>query len=260
MLSNSQVGTVGLILYSAVFIVCTWRLLIHYFPYYSPWYETRKLVHIMLWTYSLLQSLSFTVFIYGSETYNKWCYSCHLFSIWTEVVAFSSLSYIWSTSLLSEKKSRIYFIPSLLLVDFLFLLYIIVLVVEMFLSHKNFESWSDDSKVFACLLIVEPVVLTINGFFLGIIGLLILQKLSIHPSMSKLDRIKKNQVKCRLVVCVLVCCISFGVRSVFELLLFLNRDGKISNDVWWIASTWCPTILPALMFLYALVKSHISVF
>jgi hypothetical protein len=253
MLTSSQIGYIGCSLYSFIFVLCLWRSYVHLVPYYPPWYSTRKIFHITLLCYAGLQAVSFIVFCKGSNTYDKWSYTCHLLGIWTETLAFTCLSVLWSKTLLSNKKSRIFLFPSLIVIDCVLLIYLIVLINDMFTSPLAFSEWSETSNLFTILLIIEPIVLTSNGIVLGILGVLILIKLTSHPSMKSIEEKSRASIKRVLITTLVSCSLCFGVRSSLEIVVYLHKDGDISQDMWWIASTWCPTIIPALILLYTLV-------
>lgn len=257
MLFNVEgIGIVGVILYSVVFFIASYRAYFHFVPYRPPLYATRKLFHICLALYGALQALSFISFLKGHDIYEKWTYSVHLFGIFCEVCAFSLVSILWSKTLMSRNNARKCVIPFLVLVDSIFLFYIIYLVFDLSFSTKSFYEWTQTSSIFEEISLVEPTILIINALLISYLGVRITQKLVKHPSWSTLAVDQKRSVLVRLLGTVGICCTSFLLRASFLIVLWIDGATQISYDIWWIFSTWVPTIIPAFVLMYTMRRTE----
>ena len=255
MFRNMEVGVIGVTLYCTIFTLGVWRLWVHCVPYCPPFYATRKLFHFLLTVYSMLQIISFQSFISeDAASYTKTGYTCHLLAIWIEIVAFSLVVILWSKTLLSVKHARRVTIPFLFSVVMIYFLYILFIIYRMNKSPKSFKNFAKDSRAFMYLLVIEPMVLGCIGACVLMDGQKILQKLSNNPAWSLLSKKQKRTSMFRLVKTMLICCSCFAVRAVLEILAFCGRDRHISGDLWFITSNWLPTIIPACVLMYSLVR------
>lgn len=255
MFRNIEVGVIGVSLYCSIFTIAIWRLWVHCVPYCPPIYATRKVFHFLLSVYSMLQIVSFQSFISeDAASYTKTGYTCHLLAIWTEITAFSLVVILWSKTLLSVKHARRVTIPFLATVVSVYLVYVLFIIYRMHNSPKTFRDFARDSDAFMYLLLIEPIVLGCIGSCVLIDGHHILQKLARNPSWALLSKKQKRTAMFRLVKTMLICCACFAVRAILEILAFCGGDRHISGDLWFITSNWLPTLIPACVLMYSLVR------
>lgn len=252
MLSVQAVGYIGIGLYSVVFLFAICRVYLHFIPYRRPWYSTRKVFHIFLAVYALLQTLSFVAFARGSENYSKWCYSCHLYGIFFEIATFSVVAILWSKTLLSRNNARRRIIPFFVVMDGAFLIYTTLIVIQIQTTDKNFVDWATSSQLYLYLLIIEPILLAINGGCMVYLGVRISQRLVAHPSWNQLPANKQRIILSRLWLTMIVCCGCFCMRAFLLLWDYFQGAENFSMDIWWIFSTWIPTVMPATVLLYTM--------
>lgn len=252
-----DVGLIGLILYSIIFIITLYQLKIHFIPYYEPFYTSRKIFHILLSIYCLLQAISFICFCQGYNSYTKLCYICHIFGIFFENIAISAINILWAKMVIPKMKR--YILPILGFGSTIYLGYCIYISENMMQSNKSFSDWGDGSKSFRYFLMVEPCVLAINGILFLILGWSIWLQLKSTSSWNAFEKKKKNIVLIRLVITITLCCLSILLRVIFQLLILVHHKDHVSYNVKWIFTTWIPNLIPALIFLYALVSSIIII-
>lgn len=251
-LTNEDIGGIGLCLYSIIFFIALQRIYVHFIPYSPPIYSTRKILHILIALYGLLQSLSYTSFLQGSGTYYKWTYCLHLISIFLELAAFSVISILWSKTLMSRNHAKRYIIPFLFVVNISFLLYTLYLIAEMSLTNLSFENWTKSSILFRGILIVEPTILIINAFLISFLGIRITLKLVDHPSWTVIESSDKKSIILRFLGTVTICCLSYLMRASLELIVLVNSNIVFTNTQWWVLSTWLPTSLPIIILMYTM--------
>lgn len=141
-LTAQECGIIGVVLYGLLSLITLQRSFAHVFPLRHPYFSTRKVFHLDILFYSLLQVLSFATFIVPStQFYTKWSYSCHLFAVFCEISSFSLVAVLWSKTLLSARNAKRCIIPFLLLFDFIFFAYITTVVIDMCLSPADFFNW-----------------------------------------------------------------------------------------------------------------------
>ena len=253
-LSTEAIGYIGLSIYGSIFVVSVIRLYAHFVPYKPPWYSTRKLFHILVTIYAILQTYSYVAYARGKEHFTKACYACHLLGIFAEVCAFSLIAILWSKYLLSVNNARRVIIPCLVIIDIAFLGYIAYLISDMLLSKDSFADWVN-TEIYKTLLLIEPILLIINGSCMVYLGISINKKLINHPSWGGLSLTEKNTIVYRLWLTMTFCVIGFSLRATMELYLYFNEADGVSTDIWWITSTWIPTIMPACVLLYTMRKT-----
>ena len=253
-LSTEAIGYIGLSIYGTIFLVSLIRLYAHFVPYKPPWYSTRKLFHILVTIYAILQTYSYVAYARGKEHFTKSCYACHLLGIFAEVCAFSLIAILWSKYLLSVNNAKRMIIPCLVVIDIGFLAYIAYLISDMLLSKDSFAEWVN-TEIYKTLLLIEPILLIINGSCMVYLGISINKKLINHPSWGGLSVTEKHTIVYRLWLTMTFCVIGFALRATMELYLYFGDANGVSTDVWWITSTWIPTIMPACVLLYTMRKT-----
>jgi hypothetical protein len=253
-LTTQAIGLIGVSLYGCIFLLSVERIYAHFIPYRPPWYSTRKLFHILVCVYGALQSYSYIDYAMGQDHMTKSCYACHLLGIFAEICAFSLVAVLWSKYLLSKNNAKRIIVPLLLVTDGAFLVYIVYLIYDMMTTEEGFQHWLT-SGLYLTLLVVEPVLLLVNGGCIIYLGLSIYAKLTNHPAWQGMLPQEKDDVVLRLWVTMVVCFFGFSLRATMELYLYFFLADGISIDLWWVLSTWLPTLGPASVLLYALRKT-----
>ena len=254
-LTSYQIGLVGIVLYSFFFVFALYRVYVHMCPYRPPFYSTRKLFHFFLLLYSAFQAVSYISLVNGHDNYEKWSYSCHLIAIFCEIVAFSLVSVLWSKTLMSRNNAKKVVIPFLVFVNSFFLFYVLYIIIDMAYFKGSFISYYHAKFIVKEILIAEPLILTINGFSQIYLGVRIYGRLVSHPSWNSMVSSEKSSILIRLIGTMVVCCCAFLLRASFEIALFINGAKGISDDCWWIFSTWVPTIIPVYVLMYTMRRS-----
>lgn len=255
LLGDEAVGWVGLVLYGTLALLALWRFWVHLVPYNPPIYATRKMFHLLILLYAVLETLYQMMMLNDSSTLAKACYAFHIAAIWCEVTAISLVLILWSKTLLSREKTKSEIIPVVLLFDGGFLCYIWLVVGHLATTDDSFDDWLEDSVWYKYLLIVEPCALAFNGIGMLFYGLQICQRLMKHPAWAPLPASHKSKILSRLRMTIALCFVCFCMRAGFELYLFATFETNakgISEDVWWIFATWIPTFTPAAVLLYTL--------
>jgi len=256
-LTTTAIGLIGVSLYGFIFLLSLERIYVHFIPYRPPWYSTRKIFHILVCMYGALQSYSYIDYAMGQDHMTKACYACHLLGIFAEICAFSLVAVLWSKYLLSKNNAKRIILPLLLGADGAFLVYIVYLIYDMMTTSEDFQHWLT-SGIYLTLLVVEPVLLLVNGGCIIYLGLSIYSKLTNHPSWQSMLPQEKEDVVLRLWVTMVVCFFGFSLRATMELYLYFFQADGVSIDLWWVLSTWLPTLGPASVLLYALRKTDRS--
>lgn len=251
MLSYYNVGIIGTVLYSCLFGLALFQFIKQVFPYYPPFFTTRKVFHLLVCLYAGLQAGSFSSFL-KTESYSKGTYSLHLIAILTEMVAFSLVSVLWSKTLLSRSYALKFVVPFVLCLDALFAIYVSALVVDISITSQDFSSWTETSFIFREMLLVEPVILGINGILIMLLGLKIQNRLRRDHSWHFLDSSQRRIILLRFSFIIITVFVCFALRASLELWVFVNGSNGIDRDVWWTFSNWVPTILPCVILLYAM--------
>jgi hypothetical protein len=246
------IGLCGLIIYSLIFFLSINQLIHHCVPYYEPIYTSRKIFHILFSIYCFLQSISLICFCQGYESYTKICYICHIFGIFAENIAISAINLLWAKLVFPKYKIYFFFFLSLGMV--VYLAYLCYMIDAMVSSSKSFSDWADESSIFIVFLMLEPCVLGVNGVMFLILGYLIWNRLKATPSWESFEKKTQSFVHYRLVLTIGLCCASIFFRIIFQIVLMIQDKKHLSYDVKWIFLTWIPNLIPALIFLYALVR------
>jgi hypothetical protein len=236
-LTGPIIGKIGLLLYGSLLIVSLWRAYKHFVPYLPPIYSYKKLFHIIIVLYSIVQIVAFSSFILTGD-YTKWGYGFHLISIFFEVSGFSLVAVLWSQTLLSKQNAQRRLIPFLFVVDLLVLIYVVMLIIDMVTFEGDMTSWVLNSSILTYLMIVEPSALFINGMIVLYLGIRIRTRLLSHPHFKILGDQQQRLILCRLLGTMSACCICFFVRASLELYLYIDEAKLISYDMWWIFSNW----------------------
>lgn len=247
----STIGVVGLVLYSLLLLLALQRLYRHCWPLKHPYFSTRKVFHQTITCYALLQTLSFATFTTNAEGYTKWSYSCHLFAVFFELCSFSFVAVLWSKSLLSTKNARRRIIPSLLLLDLFFFVYITTLVTKISISDSSFFEFISSSTLYQCVLVIEPVTILINALIIIYLGIRITRKLSVSPNFVTLPRYSKRAILFKLIGTMSICCTCYLGRACLEIYLFVDDAQGLNVDTWYILN-FIVSILPALLLIYTM--------
>ena len=245
------IGVCGMTIYGIIFLVTLYQLAVHLIPYYEPFYTSRKIYHLLLSIYCLLQVISFLGFCQGHQSYTKFGYICHIFGILAENIAISAINLLWAKIVIP--KFKIYILPILCLGVLIYFGYIVFLVEQMMSSSESFSEWANNSESFALFQFLEPCVLGINGILFLLLGLGIWFRLKSTPSWETFEKKTKNFVHLRLFATIALCCASIFFRVLFQVVLTMTHQNHLTYDLKWIFTTWIPNLIPALIFLYALV-------
>jgi hypothetical protein len=247
-----EIGFCGLATYGIIFFITLYQLKVHLIPYYEPFYTSRKIYHILLCIYCLLQAISFLCFCQGHKSYTKFGYACHIFGILAENIAISAINLLWAKIVVP--KFKIYIFPILFVGVVIYLGYILFLVEQMTSSSKSFSEWAENSESFTLFQLLEPCVLGINGILFLTLGSCIWFRLKSTPSWESFEMKTKNFVHIRLFATITLCCASIFLRVLFQVILTIIHKDHLTYDLKWIFTTWIPNLIPALIFLYALVR------
>jgi hypothetical protein len=248
------IGLCGFIIYSLFFFLSINQLIHHFIPYYEPFYTSRKIFHLLFSLYCLFQAISLICFCQGYESYTKICYICHIFGTYAENIAISAINLLWAKLVFPKYKISLFlFLSSGFL---LYLSYLTFMVHDMVTSSKSFSDWADESPTFLIFLMLEPCVLGINGIMFLFLGYCIWNRLIATPSWELFEIKTKSFVHSRLVTTIAMCSVSIFFRIFFQMVLMIKDKNHLSYDVKWIFLTWIPNLIPALIFLYALVSEE----
>jgi hypothetical protein len=252
LLSNEVLGIVGCLLYLFIFAFSVYQLYLYCVPWDSWVFSTRKMFHFFLALYCVLQITSLYSFCLGYY-YVKWTFACHLFANCCEVVAVSLVAVLWSKTLVSMNNAFKQVLPCLLLVDGFLVAYTIVVCLDLVGSKESFDEWTLNSCVFDNYLLIDPIVLLVNGLFLAYLGIRIRNRLVLDPSWAKLPLHRKHMVLFRLLGTMVVCCASFAARAVIQILIFYRHNERLLDNPGWSISSWLPSLLPGCIMAYKMV-------
>jgi hypothetical protein len=253
--SNQVLGIIGTVLYIFIFGFSIWQLYLYCIPWNSWIFSTRKLFHFFLAAYCALQVISLYFFWFG-EYYVKWTFACHLFANCCEVVAVSLVAVLWSKTLVSTNNAYKQVVPCLLVIDGFLIAYTVVVCLDMVGSKDVFEDWTLDSGIFDNYILIEPIVLVVNGIILAYLGIRIRNRLVQDPSWAKLPLHQKHMVLFRLLGTMVVCCACFAARCVVQIYIFYQHKERLLDKTGWAVSSWLPTLLPVCILTYTMVSSN----
>lgn len=258
MLVSLQVmGIVGCTIYVSILLFSLYQLLLFCSPFRWNFFSTRKMFHILLLIYCILQILSVQNFL-QDKFFGKWTFTSHLFAVCAEICAVSMVAVLWSKTLVSSNTAYRKIVPLLVVVDGFFIGYTIMVCADMDASSSSFTRWTESSVFFRYMLLLEPIALVVNGFCLAYLGIRIRSRLIRDPSWEKLPAQQKRMVLFRLIGTMVVCCTCFLLRASLLLWLFVQGDVVISEKPSWILSTWVPSLLPVCVLTYTMVSSFMK--
>lgn len=246
----SKIGTLGTTLYGALLVVSLCRLQLQCRPVVKPYFTIRKVFHMLMVFYSLFSLLAYAGFIIY-QNYETWTYTLHIMSIFCEVSSFSLVAVLWSKTLLSAHNAYSRVIPFLMVVDLFFLVYIIVLCTDLLTTKQSFYNWANKSNFYSYMLLIEPIIIMLNGMMILYLGTRIYRKLGEHPHFLALPRYQKRSLLLKLIGTMIVCCMCFFCRGGLDIYLFTDGARGMTIDTWYLTNFFV-CIVPAGLLLYSM--------
>lgn len=288
-LGTLEAAIIGLSISTIVWIIASWRLLVHYFGWLSQCccffrpsrnnreelqhirtegLTTKRILHGLLWTAMVVEGVAYADML-AENLGDKLNYAL-LNIIGMGILEFSTFSLLtiyWfdvtsrARAGASEKLAAFTLLPLLLVIVTLAMIVINTLEAMALLSdtYPTLKEFRSQSSIHRITLLVESTSWGIHAIVVSICGGMVYRRISSLPNFSRVRSSAKRNILSKMIIPIILCALSYALRSGWYAADYASRLADPSDNFetgagWWIGNVWIPTLVPSLCLLYSVRK------
>jgi hypothetical protein len=289
-LGTFEAAIIGLFISTLVWIIASWRLLVHYFGWLSKCccfrpsrntreeqqlqhirtegLTTKRILHGLLWTAMVVEGVAYGDML-AENLGDKLNYAL-LNIIGMGILEFSTFSLLtvyWfdvtshARAGASEKLAAFTLLPLLLAIVTLAMIVINTLEAIVLLSntYPTLQEFRSQSLIHRITLLVVSSSWGIHAIIVSICGGMVYRRISSLPNFARVRSSAKRSILSKMIIPIILCALSYALRSGWYAADYASRltDPSVNFETgagWWIGNVWIPTLVPSLCLLYSVRK------
>ncbi|KAL3797660.1 hypothetical protein HJC23_013492 [Cyclotella cryptica] len=289
-LGTFEAAIIGLCISSLVWVIASWRLLVHYFGWLSKccfsfrqsWISheeqlqhirtdgltTKRILHVLLWSAMVVEGVAYGDML-AENLSDKLNYTL-LNIIGMGILEFSTFSILtvyWfdvtshARAGATEKLAAFTLLPLLLAIVTIAMIVINTLEAIVLLSdtYPTLQEFRSQAPIHRITLLIESSSWGIHAIIVSICGGMVYRRISSLPNFARVGSSAKRSILSKMIIPIILCSLSYALRSGWYVADYASRLTDPSDNFetgvgWWIGNVWIPTLVPSMCLLYSVRK------